>query len=109
MKIRPIRKADAPRFHEMLDAVCKERKYLAAFEAPSPEEVRKFIDLNVREKIPRFFEEVDGRLVGWCDVIPGPVSRSHVGTLGMGVLRDYLGRRIGVGLWGGDEAVGAHG
>ncbi len=98
MKIRPIRNADAPRFREVVDAVCRERKYLATFEAPPLEDTRKFVASNVRNKLPQWVAEADGKVVGWCDVIPGRAGRSHVGTLGMGVLREYRGRRIGVSL-----------
>jgi ribosomal protein S18 acetylase RimI-like enzyme len=98
IQIRPIRVSDAHAFREVLDAVCRERRYLATFEAPALEDTRKFVASNVRNKIPQFVAEADGKVVGWCDVIPGKAGRSHVGTLGMGVHRNYRSRRIGVGL-----------
>jgi ribosomal protein S18 acetylase RimI-like enzyme len=95
--IRLIRETDVPAFHEALDAVCRERKYLAGLEAPPLENVRKFIESNVKSGHPQFVAEADGRIVGWCDAIPGIASAgtAHVGHLGMGVLDEFRGQKIG--------------
>lgn len=95
--IRPIRSEDAPAFREALDAVCRERKYLARLEAPPLESVRLFVEANVRADHPQFVAEEDRRIVGWCDALPGDALSgvTHVGRLGMGVLKDYRRRKIG--------------
>src|SRR5580704_8669681 len=100
ISIRPIREADAESFRETLDAVCRERKYLARSEAPPLESVRKFVEANVRAAHPQFVAEEGGRVVGWCDALPDQqkFGRAHVAILGMGVLRDYRGQKIGVRL-----------
>ena len=100
--VRPIRNEDAPGFRAALDAVCRERRYLAALEAPSEERVAAFVGRNVERGFPQFVAESEGRIVGWCDAIPGDAAAgtAHVGSLGMGVIREFRGRRIGRRLLG---------
>ena len=95
--IREIRETDAPAFRQALDSVCHERKYLAAMEAPPEDLVRTFVTSNVSSGFPQFVAEEDGKIVGWCDAIPGDASSgtAHVGRLGMGVLKDYRGKKLG--------------
>lgn len=95
--IRQIREEDAPAFREVLDAVCRERRYLATLEAPPIEGVQAFVTSNVKAGYPQFVAEEDGKLIGWCDAIPGDVSTgvAHIGRLGMGVLKEYRNRKIG--------------
>lgn len=80
-----------------LDAVCQERKYLARSEAPPLESVRTFVAGNVRASHPQFVAEESGKVVGWCDALPDQqkFGRAHLAVLGMGVLKDYRGRKIG--------------
>ena len=95
--VRPIRETDAGAFREALDAVCREGKFLAALEAPALENVQKFIASNVKLGHPQFVAEHIGRVVGWCDAIPGEKvsGTAHIGRLGMGIVSDYRGNRIG--------------
>lgn len=97
--IRPIREEDAAQFHAVLDAVCRERRFLATFEAPPLEQVQGFVTGNVRAGHPQFVAEAEetGRIVGWCDAIPGDATTGvqHIGRLGMGLLPEYRNRKIG--------------
>lgn len=95
--IRPIQEADIPDFHQVLDAVCRERRYLAMLEGPSLQQTSLFIRNNLLMRHPQFVAVVDGALAGWCDVIPGEAQSgtAHVGRLGMGVAKRY--RRQGLG------------
>lgn len=95
--IRPIREDDAPAFREVLDSVCRERKYLAQLEAPSLERAQAFVSANVKAGHPQFVAEINGKIVGWCDALPGGASSTspHVGRLGMGVLKEYRHQNIG--------------
>lgn len=84
--VRQIREQDAPAFRDVLDAVCRERKYLAMLEGPPIEQVQSFVTANVKSGCPQFVAEQDGKIVGWCDALPGPAAfgMGHVGRLGMG-------------------------
>jgi ribosomal protein S18 acetylase RimI-like enzyme len=94
--IAPIREEHIEGFHAALDAVSRERDYLAFLEAPPIEEVRAFLGRNIARGYPQLVALDEGRVVGWCDVLPvdRPVMR-HCGVLGMGLLPAYRGRGIG--------------
>lgn len=93
--IRPIREIDAPGFHAAVDAVCRERRYLATLESPPLEKAADFVKNNVERGYPQVVADQDGKIVGWCDAIPGNVGRNHIGGLGMGVLKAHRGQGIG--------------
>ncbi len=60
IEIRMIREDDAPAFHELVDGVCRERKYLAAVESPPVEIPRVFVARNVKAGLPHFVAVEDG-------------------------------------------------
>lgn len=96
VSIEPISEKYAPSFHACLDAVAREKKFLAQIEAPPYERLLGFVKDSVKNDVPQFIA-VDGRVVvGWCDIFPDwPETTKHCGSLGMGVLKDY--RRHGIG------------
>ena len=96
--VRQIREEDALALREVLDAVCRERRYLATLEAPPMERFQKFVSSNVKSDYPQFVAEIERKIAGWCDAIPGEASHgvAHIGRLGMGVLKDYRGKNIGL-------------
>lgn len=95
--IRQIREEDGPAFHEVLDFVCRERKYLARLEAPPLDRTQAFVSANVKAGYPQLVAEDAGKIVGWCDVLPGDANSGtmHVGRLGMGLFPEYRRRKIG--------------
>lgn len=100
ISVRPIREADAESFRAALDAVARERRFLARAEAPPMENVRKFVTANVLAGHPQFVADENGRVVGWCDALPNTATfgGAHIACLGMGVLREYRGRKLGLRL-----------
>src|SRR6476619_6980995 len=70
-EIRSIRESDIASFHELLDAVCRERRFLATLEAPPLERVRTFVLNNIQHGYPQFVAVEGERVIGWCDAIPG--------------------------------------
>jgi ribosomal protein S18 acetylase RimI-like enzyme len=104
VEIGPITEAHIESFHQTLDVVARERRYLAFLEAPPLESTRAFILNHIRQGYPQFVATVAdeaGRceVVGWCDVTPKsrPIY-AHCGVLGMGLLPRFrsqgLGRRL---------------
>ena len=98
-KVVPIAEEHISGFRAALDAVCRERRYLAFLEAPTPEECAAFVREHIERKTTQFVALIDNRVLGWCDVVPDsrPVS-AHCGVLGMGVLAGYRGQGIGTAL-----------
>ncbi|MDH3211887.1 MAG: GNAT family N-acetyltransferase [Myxococcales bacterium] len=94
--VRPIADEDVPSFHLCLDAVARERRFLAMVEAPPLEALREFVASGRERGAVQFVATSDGGVVGWCDVSPIPFEGCrHCGTLGMGVLTGH--RRRGTG------------
>lgn len=82
-----------------MDAVARERKFLALLEAASPEVTREFVLQNIRLGNPQFVALVDDAVVGWGDIRIGAWDTlRHAGTLGMGVVAAHRGNGIGTAL-----------
>ena len=86
-------------FHAALDAVARERRYLAFLEAPPLEQVREFVALTRTGALIQYVAVDEGRVVGWCDLIRSdrPAMR-HGGMLGVGLLREARGQGLGARL-----------
>ncbi len=84
---------DTESFRRCLDAVARERRWLAFLEAPPLEEVAAFL----RQNAPIQFVAVRGdEVVGWCDVTPNRFEGyRHSGVLGMGLLAGFRGGGLG--------------
>jgi ribosomal protein S18 acetylase RimI-like enzyme len=86
-------------FWTALDSVARERQYLAFLEGPPLEKFQNFVRENIKKASPQFLALADGKVVGWCDIVPidRPIH-AHCGVLGMGVLKEYRGQGIGKAL-----------
>jgi ribosomal protein S18 acetylase RimI-like enzyme len=97
--IVPIGPGHIGSFHQTLDIVARERRYLAFFEAPPIETARAFVLENIKQGYPQFVAIVDREVVGWCDVTPKPHPiYAHAGVLGMGLLPQFRHQGIGTRL-----------
>jgi RimJ/RimL family protein N-acetyltransferase len=96
-EIKPVAEDHIARFHETLDAVAREQKFLSLLEAPPLQLVRHFVLNNIKEGYPQFVVLVEEEVVGWCDVLRNSqrTVHAHCGTLGMGLLPKYRGQGIG--------------
>ena len=84
---------------EALDAVAREKHYLAFTQAPPWEECLAFYRDIVAHDRCHFVACVDGVVVGWCDVLPTHgQARVHVGTLGIGLVASARHRSLGTAL-----------
>jgi len=97
--IRPITAIDFEGFHRCLDAVARERKYLALVSAPPLEQTRRWLADSLAQDAIRLVAVDEARIVGWCDIdIRAWEGFSHSGRLGMGVLSAYRGQGVGSAL-----------
>lgn len=95
--IEPIAEHHIAGFRDALDVVARERKYLAFLEAPPLESTAEFVRNNIKNDYVQFVAVSDGKVVGWCDIMPRnsrPVM-AHVGVLGIGLLPAFRGCGIG--------------
>jgi RimJ/RimL family protein N-acetyltransferase len=101
-QIVPITEEHISGFRAAVDAVARERRYLAFLEAPPLENVTRFVLNNIEHGYPQFVVASTDTVVGWCDVLPNRtrVIYSHCGTLGVGLLPDFRGKGIGRKLMG---------
>ena len=99
IRVVPIAEEHIEGFHRALDAVARERRFLALLEAPPLPLVGRVVRESIAAGVPRVVAIVEDGVVGWCDVMPDsrPASR-HVGVLGMGVVREHRGRGVGAAL-----------
>jgi ribosomal protein S18 acetylase RimI-like enzyme len=98
--ISRIQRKHVEGFHRCLDIVARERRYLAAVEAPPLEGTRNFVEGNISSRAPQYVALFAGDVVGWCDIVP--VGKwpgfGHSGVLGMGVHPEHRGRGLGRAL-----------
>jgi RimJ/RimL family protein N-acetyltransferase len=83
-------------FHNTLDVVAHERKYLAMLEAPPLERTRQWVMNNIAKGHTQLVALSQDQVVGWCDVLPKerPIY-AHGGVLGMGLLPEFRGKGLG--------------
>ena len=97
--IRPASLDLADGLWRALDVVAREHRYLIFQEAPPLESTRNFVSKVLAKGWSQFFAVRAGQVVGWCDVVrderPG---MTHIGRLGIGILPEYRGQKIGARL-----------
>ena len=97
--IVPVGEAHIRGYHEAVDRVARERRYLAFLEALPLEKSEAFVRENVAKGNPHVVALIGGKVVGWCDICPidRPVY-AHGGVLGMGIVEEHRGKGIGEAL-----------
>ena len=98
--IQPIRLEHASGFREVLDAVARERSYLALTEARSLEWAHDFVANNISHHHAQFVALDGDDVIGWCDILPQRMHPGfgHSAGLGMGLLKSWRGKGIGQAL-----------
>lgn len=98
--IVPIAEPLIAGFRDVVDAVARERRWIALTKAPSLASMRKFACANMTKDYPHYLALDGGTVVGWCDITRASERETfaHRGVLGMGLLADYRGRGHGTAL-----------
>ena len=98
-QVLPIDRRHVAGFRDVLDAVARERRYLAFLAAPPLGQVRRFVRNNLQKGGVQFVAVDAGVVVGWCDVAPKThETLRHSGRLGMGVAASHRGQGVGSAL-----------
>jgi ribosomal protein S18 acetylase RimI-like enzyme len=96
LQIIPITEDYAERLRAAIDAVARERRYLASVKGFSLEETQDFIRTILSGGGVQIIALVEDEVVGWCDILRHRFEGfEHLGVLGMGVTAGYRGRGIG--------------
>lgn len=98
--VRPIALSDVPGYHQAVDSVAKERRYLMRLEAPPLERAQSFVADNLKKGYPHVVAVDEDKAVGWADIVPRNnfPPAAHVGVLGMGIIKAYRGQGLGSSL-----------
>jgi RimJ/RimL family protein N-acetyltransferase len=96
IEIAPIAHEHAAGFHACLDAVAKEKRYLAQTQALPLDRIEGFVRDSVATDAVQFVALDGGAVVGWADIFPAWADAvKHCGALGMGVLASHRGQGVG--------------
>lgn len=99
MRIRETQPDDAKAVSVLIDAVARERRYLAGTSGFSEESTAAFIASVKAANGVHLVALVEDAVVGWCDITPMSFEgMTHVGRLGMGVRADVRDRGVGKAL-----------
>ena len=99
LRVVPITEAWAAGFHACLDAVAREKRFLAQVEAPPLERVQQFVADGLEKDAVQFVALDGEHVVGWADIFPDWAHAvAHRGHVGMGVQASHRGRGLGTRL-----------
>ena len=101
-RIVPIGREHLAGFHEALDRIARESRYLAMLQAPSFARTRRFVLDSLRDGAIHLVALADDEtVVGWCDLRPkAAATLRHSAVLGMGVIAPFRGRGVGSQMLG---------
>lgn len=99
VRIRRSEMDDAESLCDTINAVAREKWWLATVDGFTPEQTRAFLNYVTDHSVSQVVAVANGLIVGWCDIVPkGPRGFAHVGALGMGVRREWRRHGVGRGL-----------
>ena len=98
-RIEPTADAHVEELQAAIDAVARERRYLAAVSGFPLEQTRQFVASVAAAGGVQHVALDSGAVVGWCDIQRNPFEGfRHVGVLGIGLLPAHRGRNVGAAL-----------
>ncbi len=98
--LEPLQEVHFERLHNLFDAVCRERRFMAFTQAGPKEQAFAYYRSILAAGHTHLVAVRGDALVGWCDVLPQlGQMRTHAGTLGMAIAaQERSGRRQAVDL-----------
>jgi putative acetyltransferase len=94
--IEPLHEAHFERLHDLFDAVCRERRFMAFTHAGPREQTRAYYRQILDGGQVHFVARRGEALLGWCDVVRQFAhTRQHAGVLGMAVAAHARGQGVG--------------
>ncbi|MCV2349489.1 GNAT family N-acetyltransferase [Paucibacter sp. Y2R2-4] len=92
----PIALSDVDSYRACIDAVARERNFLAITQAPPPHQLTQLIRSSLEDDSVLIVARDQQRVVGWAQIQRGQGAVvAHRGDLGMGVSPAYRGRGLG--------------
>jgi ribosomal protein S18 acetylase RimI-like enzyme len=96
MEIRDVTQDDAAGMAALVDAVARERRFLAGTVGFPVESTRAFIASVKAVGGVQVVAVESGEIIGWCDIVPHAFEgMKHSGRLGMGVRKEYRFKGVG--------------
>ena len=96
MTIRDAIQDDAAGLAALVDAVARERRFLAGTVGFSVESTRAFIASVKAVGGVQVVAVESGEIIGWCDIVPHAFDGlKHCGRLGMGVRKEHRSKGVG--------------
>lgn len=96
LAIEPLHADHFERLHDLFDAVCRERRFMAFTHAGPREQTLAYYRQIVDGGQVHFVARRGSELLGWCDVLRQFAhTRQHVGVLGMAVAASARGQGVG--------------
>ncbi len=97
--LAPTAPGDVDGLCSAVEAVARERRYLAAVDGFGVDGTRSFVEALARGGGVQLVARSGGRVVGWCDVQRHPFEGfRHGGVLGIGLLPAWRARGVGAAL-----------
>ncbi len=94
--ITPLNKHHTKSYHRALDSIAREGKYLSFLEAPTLESTQVFIDECISHEDIFYIALVNNEVIAWCNIkLSDREIYKHVGLLGIGVIADFRGQKLG--------------
>jgi RimJ/RimL family protein N-acetyltransferase len=96
IEIMPITLDHLKGYHACLDAVAKEKYFIALQAAPPSYLLRASVMENIQLGHPHCVALLDSELIGWCSIVRDELEAyGHNGTLGMGIQANFRGQGFG--------------
>ena len=96
IQIRDAEESDCAALAACVDAVARERRFLASVEGFGEDSTRTYLGAIRAAHGVSLVAVQRQAVIAWCDIMPDPFEGlRHSGRLGMGVLAGYRGQGIG--------------